>query len=229
MMLDRVFVALTHRTTKASTAVAMASLKLGVDINGVNAEGDTMLHVACRMGLTELVDMLIERGAVYPLDRMGPPHIAPTCPERAPPTQHIALAQRTRFEDVDGWDHTLTSACFSGRASQSLEIASANGSTPIHSAVSTEQESCVQQLLAARANVDARSRYGATPLLLAATRGQLGLVRMLLEAGADPHARDEMGMTASMHAKAYSHRAIMATLKSAERRHKKESNAPEAP
>jgi ankyrin repeat protein len=69
----------------------------------------------------------------------------------------------------------------------------ADGSTPLHWAVESDDLEIVDLLLQARANVKAKDRYGLTPLYFAATNGNDAIVRRLLKAGADPNDADANG------------------------------------
>ncbi|ATB29679.1 hypothetical protein MEBOL_003134 [Melittangium boletus DSM 14713] len=71
-----------------------------------------------------------------------------------------------------------------------------SGWRPLHYAADRRHALLVQQLLDARARVDAASGEGTTPLMLAALRGDEDSVRVLLLAGADPLRQDSRGATA---------------------------------
>ncbi|OQR99697.1 hypothetical protein ACHHYP_04939 [Achlya hypogyna] len=66
----------------------------------------------------------------------------------------------------------------------SLEAATPNG-TPLHMAVSEDQEKAVEALLELKASVDARNQHGITPLLLATLMHKPAVATLLLRAGAD--------------------------------------------
>ncbi|KAL7547741.1 hypothetical protein ACHAWF_011020 [Thalassiosira exigua] len=67
--------------------------------------------------------------------------------------------------------------------------ASPSGWTALHDAAYSDARRAVRRLVAAGADVDARSRSGATPLCFAAQEDAPGAARALLDAGADPAAR----------------------------------------
>src|ERR1051326_6452164 len=64
----------------------------------------------------------------------------------------------------------------------------ADGTTPLHLAVRSDDIAAVRRLLRAGANAGARNRYGVTPLSLAAANGNATIVDALLKAGADSKA-----------------------------------------
>ena len=80
------------------------------------------------------------------------------------------------------------------------DVATTNraGHTALALAASNNQIALVRDLLAHRADANARDRAfgGATPLMLAVRRGNPAMVKALLAAGADPQARDDRGTTA---------------------------------
>ena len=69
----------------------------------------------------------------------------------------------------------------------------ADGTTPLHQAVLSNEAAEVQRLIRAGADVKAVNRYGATPLSLAAVNGNASIVTALLEAGADPNSSSGEG------------------------------------
>jgi ankyrin repeat protein len=74
----------------------------------------------------------------------------------------------------------------------------ADGTTPLHLAVRSDDLPAVQRLLRSGANPSAANRYGVTPLSLAAANGNAGIIDMLLKAGADPKANLPGGQTILM-------------------------------
>jgi ankyrin repeat protein len=74
----------------------------------------------------------------------------------------------------------------------------ADGTTPLHWAVRSDDLPSVQRLLRAGANPSVANRYGVTPLSLAAANGNAAMVETLLKAGADPKANLPGGQTILM-------------------------------
>jgi ankyrin repeat protein len=74
----------------------------------------------------------------------------------------------------------------------------AEGTTPLHLAVRSDDLAAVRRLLRAGANAGAANRYGVTPLSLAAANGNASIVDALLKAGADSKATLPGGQTILM-------------------------------
>jgi ankyrin repeat protein len=74
---------------------------------------------------------------------------------------------------------------------------------------------CVQQLLAAGVDVNARYAHEATALMWAAAYGKEDTVKLLLAKGADASVRDERGETALSMAEQEKHGGAAALLKAA--------------
>src|SRR5262245_43160368 len=88
----------------------------------------------------------------------------------------------------------------------------ADGTTPLHRAILSDDLSGAQRLLQSGANPNAANRYGITPLSLAAENGNAAIVELLLKAGADPKANLPGGQTLLMTAARTGNAAIVRTL-----------------
>jgi uncharacterized protein len=88
----------------------------------------------------------------------------------------------------------------------------ADGTTPLHRAILSDDLSGAQRLLQSGANPSAANRYGITPLSLAAENGNAAMVELLLKAGADPKANLPGGQTLLMTAARTGNAAIVRTL-----------------
>ncbi len=88
----------------------------------------------------------------------------------------------------------------------------ADGTTPLHWAVRSDDLQAVRSLLRAGADPKAANRYGVTPLALAATNGDAAMIEMLLKAGADPNASLQGGQTVLMTAARTGNAAAVQTL-----------------
>ena len=86
------------------------------------------------------------------------------------------------------------------------------GSTPLHYAVSYGNASVVSILIAAGADVNAKSNGGDTPLRHAVLRGHASVVSILIAAGADVNAKSNGGDTPLRHAAQQGHASVVSIL-----------------
>src|SRR4051812_38770682 len=63
------------------------------------------------------------------------------------------------------------------------------GCAPLHLAADADDPELIRALIAAGADINARTVWGQTPLWLACNGGRAGAARELLASGADPNAR----------------------------------------
>lgn len=84
------------------------------------------------------------------------------------------------------------------RSSTDVNLAQADGMTPLHWAARWDDLETARRLIEARARVGATNRYGVTPLALACVNGSSAMVELLLRHGADPRAVQPGGETALM-------------------------------
>jgi ankyrin len=164
-------------------------LRAGANVNAVNDLGITALWIASGNASTAVMARLLEGGAD---------------PNVAPPTNGTPLMVASRIGNAEGV------ALLLGHGADVNAREEANQQTALMWAVSTRQAAVVRQLLAAKADVHARtkvtSRYvlmccqefqsdseggdytqegGFTPLLFAAREGDVESAGLLLDAGAN--------------------------------------------
>lgn len=83
---------------------------------------------------------------------------------------------------------------------------------PLHAAVAGRNAECVQAILDAGADPDARQQVGYTPLMGAASAGRDDLADLLLARGADPSLQSEDGKTAASVAAEHGHASLARRL-----------------
>ena len=79
-----------------------------------------------------------------------------------------------------------------------VNVADANGATPLHYAAYQEDTDLVDRLLKAGAKPSVANQFGSTPLSEAAAVGNAAIIMLLLRAGADANSRNPEGQTALM-------------------------------
>jgi ankyrin repeat protein len=149
-------------------------LDAGADINSADKFGDTALGLAAWRGKTELVDLLLARGAKLPAEGDRWQMMISEAVSQGLTTLFNRLADRDRdLKAVETEDGTL------------LHAAAEGGSTEI-----------VGLLLDKGFNPAAPNRYGWTPLHYAARDGRTQAALKLIERGAPLNVRTIMGQTA---------------------------------
>ena len=144
-------------------------------VNARSGEGSTPMYIAASEGHSDILLLLIERGA--DVDDRNEDGNTPL--HRASRNGRLEAVQLLldRGADIDVQNNfnnsVLVYAMFGGHA----EIA--------------------RMLLDRGAMTDVQGQFGQTPLHLAAISGRTDIVRLLLERGADAHVRDENGETPS--------------------------------
>ncbi|RYP20298.1 hypothetical protein DL765_002861 [Monosporascus sp. GIB2] len=149
--------------------VVQELLGLKFDINAVDFEGRTPLHVAAKLGHVETVELLLRKKADT---EMGKGSITPLV--EACCCGHVGVVE----------------ALLAGGAN--VNVKSRLG-TPLGAAILAASEECVDAILKKkRVRKHGSTEFG-TALHDAAYRGSPGLVRMLLDAGFDPNRKGPRG------------------------------------
>jgi len=151
-----------------------------------DTKGRTLLHAACSAGNTQLAGWLVQTKAM-PVDALDHDMWTPL---------HCALAG----------GHCATALFLLRECNADARLRTANGSTTLHSLMSSpvsskvqpsEFEAVVEMLVKSGVAVDETRADGTTPLMLACKRGRCpSRVEALLRRGADPNKRDANGDTA---------------------------------
>jgi ankyrin repeat protein len=124
-----------------------------IDVNAVDSNGDTPLHIASRNGCPEIVQELVRNGALVDAqnsDGQTPLHVV------------CAYFSHGREEQVVKTVRELL------RQGASIEATTQGGNTPLHVVSENGCLGVLQQLLAHHANVNVLNEEGETPLIVAA-------------------------------------------------------------
>jgi uncharacterized protein len=170
-----------------SAEVARALLEAGAEVDALNLNDSTPLHLACKDDAIDVCDLLIRRQAdVHRRDKgwRTPLHYA-----RSPKGVAILVA-----------------------AGASIDQRDRGGATPLLRTVEAGFVQAAGRLVMDRANVNLADDLGKTPLLAAIERGLRELVPVLLEANADCDHKDLVGRNAHDMAKAKGDLTIESSL-----------------
>jgi ankyrin repeat protein len=147
--------------------------------NGARADatsrvGSTPLSIAASQGTTQIVELLISKGAKVNGD--------------GPLNQPLAeAARRVRKESAKICEILIE------HKAKVQSVVPPNMETPLHLAAGHGNIEAARVLISRGAKVDARDKFGATPLHNAAAVNKLELVKLLLEHGASARAEDLQG------------------------------------
>lgn len=148
----------------------------GADPNGNEKAPDRRpLILAAHLGFTEIVQLLLENGAIHELtDSIGLTALQWASREDRLDTVRLLLSHGAEIDQI-GSDHL----------------------TPLHSAVVSDQYHMVALLLENGANINAiEASFWLTALMMAARSSFADVLNLLLAKGADVYARDVEGQTA---------------------------------
>jgi len=160
---------------RRDTTAAHLFIIAGINPNARDEDEQTALMLASRRGQTDIVKVLLEKGAdVSPRETK----FGWTAFLLAANGGHTEVARMLLDRGVD------------------VNMKTNEGMTGLIGAASYGHTETVELLLDRGADVNARNRYGLTPLMSAAEGGHSEIVRMLLDKGADVHTTSSGGATA---------------------------------
>ena len=166
---------------------------------------ETVLHLATKMGLTPVVQLLLGTWRSASI----PPDFQPNRTSAREVITHMErYVQRTMLEARNEHGQTALHVALLGRGRSHREIfrllmkygadieaRDKYGRTTLHLAASQKDKGFVKALLDMNASHEARDRWGCTPLHAAAASKVGTTVVSLLHSGADTEAKDSTGMT----------------------------------
>ena len=207
---------------KPNVDVVQLLLSQGADPNATNNYGGTPYSVAVDRGHTNMVALLLERGAKETaISRSAPLRHAAIRNQLA---EAAALVKRSP-EMVNGHDDLRRTVLHLACAQAGLplvELLLENGAdvnatdfadhTPLHGAAFAGNADIINALLARKADPGARNRQRVTPLLHAALRGSALAVEALLRGGADVKVLDNLGESALHRAATGGHVEVLKLL-----------------
>uniref|UniRef100_S4RJU2 Si:ch211-272n13.3 n=1 Tax=Petromyzon marinus TaxID=7757 RepID=S4RJU2_PETMA len=193
-------------------------LKKG-DVNQLDKQNRTPLHLACANGHSDVVLFLLQNNFVKlnlcDNDNRSPlmksvhqcmygrvsiliSHLfCPICPD------HRTL-KFLHYKPPIPKNHISFKKI---KHASNREAENKDGNTPLLLAMSSGDLTMVELLLRHGANVDSRNRARRTPLMIAASNGENEIVKLLLEHGADVSCKDDKGWSAEDHAVIHGHHA----------------------
>jgi ankyrin repeat protein len=180
----------------ADATMVKMLLDAGAGPEGANADGQTALMLAIKTGEMPIVEMLIEAGAkvnvVEKLDNQTPLMWAAAAPKNGGEivklllSKDASLTPRAKYSD---WPSQITSE-------PRAQYRPVGGLTALLYAARSGCYDCVQEMIAAGADMNLPTPEGVTPLMTAIDNDHNGVAKLLLDRGANPNTWDWWGRTA---------------------------------
>nr|CAB3221759.1 ankyrin repeat domain-containing protein 26 [Phallusia mammillata] len=210
-----------HKAAFTGDLSKLKSLLKKGDVNQLDKENRTPLHLACSNGKIDAIIMLAgQHGCNLNLcdnDKRSPLMILVQCQFYNCMNVLLQKDADVNLSDINGNTalHLAASIPSSDLCISLIDYhadvhaKNKDGSTPLHLASSAaESENVIKTLLDDGAQINAKENNGKTPLMLAASRGHLEVVKDLLSQGADSSLRDAKGWCADDYASMSGHHPI---------------------
>lgn len=220
---ERASMLLIEAASAGSVADLTTQLEMGAFVDTLDAAGQSALHHACDQGHSDVVELLLSRGAnpdIANRNRATPLHTA--CIKGQGGCVELLLSAGASAGAQAGNGATpLHATCLEGhavctqlilQAGADCNAVDAGGSTPLHCASMLGFGRCLELLVDAGADVNARDASGATPLHSACSVGDAECAALLLARGADVRIQTERGETPLATAQAGGHSQLIKLL-----------------
>ncbi|XP_069620962.1 ankyrin repeat domain-containing protein 26 isoform X7 [Ranitomeya imitator] len=200
-----------QRAASSGDVAKLRQLLPKQDVNQVDKESRTPLHLACANGHLNVVKLLIENKAKLNAcdnDNRTPVMKAIQCQHE--PCATVLLEHRA---DPNVVDVNENAALHLAALIPSMSIAvqllehganinamNKDGCTPLILAVTENHQEMMELLIKEGADLNLRDSSGRTPLMIAASNGHISLVKYLLQNNADSSLKDLTGWTADDYA-----------------------------
>ena len=174
-------------------------------VSARDAGGSTPLHHAAAFGTSDIVSLLVDKGAdVNAKNRRGSTPLFWSLHDEAKVRLLVSRGATVKIKQVEGRSPVYQASLLGNgnavlryllESGGDANAATLNGLTPLSGAALRGDVDAMRLLLERGAEVDARNGAGATALIAAATNGNPKAVQLLLEKGADPNVRSKLGET----------------------------------
>lgn len=192
---------------KGHLAIVALLLDTGVSIH-TKANGTPLIILAAQAGYTDLVVLLLKRGAYIDADDNDEcTAFLYACLNNDEQLTKILLDNGSNIETyvtVANYKRALHFAAFNGQLNiaqllldrgADMYAKSETGECPLHYAAFAGHKTLVELFLSRKMDVNVQDDQGMTPLHHAGGRGCTEILELLLDNGADIHATDRSGMT----------------------------------
>ncbi|XP_056429810.1 ankyrin repeat domain-containing protein 26 isoform X2 [Hyla sarda] len=200
-----------HRAASSGDVAKTRQLLHKQDINQLDKENRTPLHLACANGHLDVVKLLVENKAklnVCDTANRTPLMKAIQCQHESCATLLLEHQADPNVVDVNEYAALHLAALIPSMsiAVQLLEhganinAINKDGCTPLILSVTENHQEMVELLIKEGADINSRDSNGRTSLMIAASNGHIGLVKYLLQNSADSSIKDLTGWTADDYA-----------------------------
>ncbi|XP_074064957.1 uncharacterized protein LOC141504008 isoform X2 [Macrotis lagotis] len=179
----------------------------GANVNAVDSNERTPLHLACVYGYPDVVTVLVEKKChLNPRDLEGLTPLMRAIQGQEEECASILLKHGADLKLADSFNNnTLLHYAANGQNTAivskllqydcDLEALNKDGFTPLLLAVQADNKEMVEIFLKNGANVNAVDKHQRTALMIAAKRCLLDMIELLTKYNADPSCRDKRGWT----------------------------------
>ncbi|KAM4748880.1 ankyrin repeat domain-containing protein 26 [Rhinophrynus dorsalis] len=207
-----------HRAAFSGDVTKIRQLLKKHDINQLDKENRTPLHLACANGHLDAVTLLVESKCKLNLcdnDNRSPLMKSIQCQQEQCAAALLEHDADPNLVDING-NSALHLAALIPSISIAIQLLEHGADinavnkercTPLILAVNENNQEMVEFLLKEGADVNSSDINSRTSLMISASNGQISLVRMLLQHDADISIKDDKGWTADDHAVMNGHHA----------------------
>ncbi|CAM4477752.1 ankyrin repeat domain-containing protein 26 isoform X9 [Caretta caretta] len=200
-----------HRAAAGGDLGRLQQLLKKNDINQLDKENRTPLHLACANGHSDVVTYLVDNKCKLNLcdnDNRSPLMKAVQCQQEKCATMLLEHGADPNLVDVNSstalhlaaQTANISLAVLLLEYNAHIEAQNKDGYTPLTIAITENHQEMVEFLLRKGADVHARDKSKRTPLMIAASGGELSLIKVLLQYGADVTHKDINGWTSEDYA-----------------------------
>ncbi|XP_045543999.1 ankyrin repeat domain-containing protein 26 isoform X14 [Salmo salar] len=207
-----------HKAAYGGDLAKLKQLAKKNDINQLDKENRTALHIACANGHTDVVQFLVESKAKLNLcdnQNRSPLMKAVQCQQERCVATLLEHDAEPNLVDVNGNTALHLASCIPAFSTAMLLLeheANVNaqnkeGYSPLTMAVKENHAEMAEFLLKEGADVNTKDQGHRSPLMIAACNGQISMVRLLLQYDADITLKDNNGWSSDDYAVMNGHHA----------------------
>ncbi|KAK6318643.1 hypothetical protein J4Q44_G00119340 [Coregonus suidteri] len=207
-----------HKAAYGGDLAKLKQLAKKNDINQLDKENRTALHIACANGHTDVVQFLVESKAKLNLcdnQNRSPLMKAVQCQQERCVATLLEHNAETNLVDINGNTALHLASCIPAFSTAMLLLeheANVNaqnkeGYSPLTMAVKENHAEMAEFLLKEGADVNTKDQGNRSPLMIAACNGQISMVRILLQFDADITLKDNNGWSSDDYAVMNGHHA----------------------